>query len=390
MEMNRRSPDGIARMVEAAMQTHPAEVLGLLGPMSQLLGAQAARLYVADYSLRFLQQIDQTGKVGPPQPIEGTLIGRAFTSDEILVSGTLPTTVVVPLGEETNRMGVLELDFEEWDGVLPELLDPILSTFVMTWIVKNRYSDTAQRARRSKALTAAAEAQWELLPPLSCSTDRIAVSGIVEPAYDIGGDSFDYAFDRSRIDFAVVDAIGRGLPAVLMAAAAINSLRNSRRSNLGVADAYEHADRLIAAQFGDSYFVTGHICSLDLPSGTLTWVNAGHPLPMLMRDGNYVGTLDCKPSLPLGLGGPVVEVAEHTLQRGDRVLFYTDGITESRASDGSLFGADRLSDYLTRAALEQVPVHETIRHLTDSIVNFNDEGLRDDAMMFLIEWRGAY
>ena len=175
-----------------------------------------------------------------------------------------------------------------------------------------------------------------------------------------------------------------------MSAAAINSLRNSRRAELGGGDAYESADRSIATQFGHSYSVTGIIASLDLRSGTLTWVNAGHCLPMLVRNGTYAGTLDCKPSLPIGLGGPVVEVAETVLQRGDRVLFYTDGITESRSADGSFFGDDRLADFFVRASLEQLPVQETVRHISESVIEFNHMQLRDDATMFLLEWRGAH
>jgi hypothetical protein len=379
----------IARMVDASVRTPPGDVLSLLELMCDLLGAREARFYVADYSLRRLQQIDRGGRVGVPESIAGTYLGRVFTSNEVLVSGTTPITVSVPLVEGTSRIGVLELDFDMWGGVLPMHFDPIVATFVMTWVLKSRYSDTSARARRSEPLSAAAEVQWDLLPPLSCSTEHVAVSGILEPAYDIGGDSFDYAFDSSRLDFAIVDAIGHGLSAVLMSAAAINSLRNSRRAELGLAAAYDNADRSIATQFGRSYFVTGIIGRLDLPSGTLTWVNAGHVLPMLVRNGTYAGTLDCKPSRPLGLGGQVVETAEADLQRGDRVLFYTDGITESRSPDGSFFGDNRLSDFLVRAALEDLPVQETVRHLSESVVDFNDVGLRDDATMLLVEWRGT-
>jgi serine phosphatase RsbU (regulator of sigma subunit) len=176
---------------------------------------------------------------------------------------------------------------------------------------------------------------------------------------------------------------------VLMSAAAINSLRNSRRAEMGVAAAYQRADQSIATQFGSGFFVTAVIGSLDLPSGTLTWINAGHVLPMLVRNDSYAGTLDCKPSRPLGLGGPVVQVAETVLQRGDRVLFYTDGITESRSSDGSFFGDDRLSDFLVRGAVERLPVQETVRHVSESVLAFNDAGLRDDATMLLLEWCGA-
>lgn len=377
---------GIARMAHEATRTSPTRVLRLLDLMCELVGAQAARFHVADYSLRRLQQIDERGPVGPPQAIAGTLIGRVFTSGEVHFAGTDPTVAMVPLAEGSCPIGILELDFDVWDGCTRELLDAIVAIFVMAWIVKGRYTDTAARARRSEPLSAAAEVQWDLLPPLACSTEQVAVSAILEPAYEIGGDSFDYAFDESRLDFTIVDAIGHGMSSVLMAAAAINSLRNSRRAQVGMSTTYENADRSIATYFGNSYYVTGLIGTLDLESGTLRWINAGHVLPMLVRNGTDAGPLRCKPSRPFGLGGPVVEVAEHTLQPGDRVLFYTDGITEARSSDGSWFGEDRLADFLVRASLERLPVQETVRHLADNITNFSGLDPRDDATMLLMEY----
>ncbi len=377
---------GVTRMVEQSRRTPPPDVLTLLDLMCELLGAQAARFHVADYSLRTLQLIDATGPVGAAQPIAGTLAGRVFTSGELLVSGTHPTLVLVPLIEGSGRIGVLELEFGEWDGVVPELLEPLVAIFVMSWVVKTRYTDTSARARRSEPLSPAAEVQWDLLPPLTCSTERVAVSGILEPAYAMGGDSFDYAFDQARVDFAVIDAIGHGMSAVLMSAAAVNSLRNSRRARLDLTNAYELCDSSISTQFGHSYYVTGIIGTLDLESGTLRWINAGHVLPMLVRNGTYAGLLPCKPSRPMGLGGPVNEVAEQVLQSGDRVLFYTDGITEARSPDGAFFGEDRLADYLVRASLEQLPARETVRHLADSILTYSDETLRDDATMLLMEY----
>jgi sigma-B regulation protein RsbU (phosphoserine phosphatase) len=218
-------------MTRESSRTSPNQVLDLLDLMCELLGADAARFFVADYSLRRLQQITDHGPVGLPQTIEGTLIGRVFTSREIQVVGKGPTVVLVPLVEGSSPVGILELDFEVWNGLAPQLVEPIVATFVMTWIVKGRYTDTAARARRSEPLSAAAEIQWDLLPPLACSTERAAVSGILEPAYDIGGDSFDYAFDASRITFTIVDAVGHGMAAVLMSAAAINTLAEPRQAS---------------------------------------------------------------------------------------------------------------------------------------------------------------
>ena len=353
-----------------------------------VLGAQAGRLLVADYSLRRLQQVDVDGPTNAAHLMAGTIAGRAFTSGEVTVSGADPTVVSIPLVDGTDRIGLLELDYDARDGGLPAGWERIVSVFVLVVIATSRYSDLWVRARRSEPLSAAAEIQWDLLPPLSCSTDEVAVGGILEPAYEIGGDSFDYAVNGGRLDFAIVDAIGHGMSAVLMSAAAINSLRSARRSGIGLVAAFRQADQLIATRFGRSYYVTGQLGSLDVPTGVLTWVNAGHVLPMLVRNGTYAGELPCQPSKPLGLGGQVVEVATQPLQRGDRVLFYTDGITESRSPDGAFFGRERLADFLVRAALDGVPVAETARRLSASVIDYVDAGLRDDATLLLIEYRG--
>jgi serine phosphatase RsbU (regulator of sigma subunit) len=76
------------------------------------------------------------------------------------------------------------------------------------------------------------------------------------------------------------------------------------------------------------------------------------------------------------------------LQRGDRVLFYTDGITESRSTDGTFFGIERLADFLVRATLENVPVAETARRLSTNVVDYVGSGLNDDATLLLIEYLG--
>jgi hypothetical protein len=379
---------GVCWLLDAAAGVVPGQAPALVEAVRHVLGAQAGRVFVADYSLRRLQQVDVAGPVGAPHPMAGTIAGRAFTSGEVIVSPGQPTVVSIPLVDGTDRIGLLELDYAVWVGGLPVGWERVVAVLVLVLITKSRYSDLWVRARRSEPLSAAAEVQWDLLPPLSCSIAEVAVGGILEPAYEIGGDSFDYAINGATLEFAIVDAIGHGMSAVLMSAAAINSLRSARRTGIGLVAAFDQADQLIATRFGASYYVTGQFGSLDLPSGVLTWVNSGHVLPMLVRNGTYGGELPCKPSMPLGLGGPVVEVATQQLQRGDRVLFYTDGITESRSPDGAFFGRERLADYLVRAALDGVPVAETARRLSASVIDYVDAGLNDDATLLLIEYRG--
>jgi hypothetical protein len=378
----------VARLMDTAGAVPPGSIADVVDVVADVLGAARGRVYVADYALRCLQGLDHAGPVGDAHLIEGTIAGRVFATGEPVVFGEDPTSLWVPLSEGCERIGVLELIFDEWNGETPTNLNVVVDVLVLIIVSKRRYTDMWHRTRRAQPLSDAAEAQWDLLPPLTCSTDEVALSGILEPAYDIGGDSFDYAINPGCLDFAIVDATGHGMPAVLMSIAAINGLRNSRREKASLEAAYRQVDRIIAEQFGHSYYVTGQLASLDLATGVLTWLNAGHPLPMLVRDGSYVGELQCRPSIPMGLGGPVIEIATQQLQRGDRILFYTDGITEPLSPGGERFGSERLADLLVRATLDQVSATETARRLCLNVIAHSDNRRKDDATLFLVDYTG--
>jgi serine phosphatase RsbU (regulator of sigma subunit) len=377
----------VRALYAAADVSPPSSLSVLLDVLCDCVSADSGRLFVADYALRTLREVGPVGPVGEQVPIDGTVAGHALAGGVIVETGTHPTVVRVPLVDGTERIGLIELTFDEWSDDSTDVLLLMVRTLVMLFKTKARYTDEWVRARRALPLSAAAEVQWDLLPPLAASATDVAVAGILEPAYTIGGDSFDYALNGSTLDFAIVDAVGHGMSAVLMAAAAINGLRNVRRESGGLVAAYEQVDELLATHFGHSFFVTGQFGSLDVATGQLRWINAGHVLPLLVRNGAFAGELACAPSRPMGLGGEVVEIAEHTLQSGDRVLFYSDGITESRSGDGEFFGPDRLADYLVRSTLDRVSVEETVRRLSSNILAFTKDVLNDDATMFLVEYR---
>lgn len=346
-------------------------------------------MLIADYALTSLQELGEDGPTGVRQPIDGTLAGRAFVKDEVVLSGDERALVWVPLAEGSERLGVLELTHPRWTDNLLGVLAPVVRVLALVLISKRRYTDVILRSRRAEAMSVAAELQWDLLPPLTCSTGRVSVSGILEPAYSIGGDSFDYAFNPNAVEFAIVDAVGHGMPAVLKSVAAINTLRNTRRQASGLEAAYHNTGEVIATQLGQSNFVTGQIGALSVDTGELTWLNAGHPLPLLVRDGTFVGELTCAPSVPMGLGGSVREIATVKLQPGDRVLFYTDGVIETRSVEGEEFGVPRLADFLVRATLDRVSPAETVRRLSASIMAYNSAGLSDDATLLLIDYHGG-
>jgi serine phosphatase RsbU (regulator of sigma subunit) len=381
--------DALLSLLEGTTELPASELTRVVNVAGKVLGAERARVLVADYALVWLHELGEDGPTGDVRAIEGTLAGHAFVRDEVIVSGSEPTLVWVPLSEGSERLGVLELTYESWTDDVRAALAPVVRVLVLVLISKRRYTDAVLRARRHEPLSIAAELQWDLLPPLTCSTDRASVSGILEPAYSIGGDSFDYAMNRDGAEFAIVDAVGHGMSAVMMSVAAINSLRNARREGIGLQAAYENTGEVIETQFGTECFVTAQLGSLALDSGELTWLNAGHPLPLLVRDGNFTGELACRPSMPMGLGGSVAEIAEVRLQPGDRVLFYTDGVTETRAHGGERFGVPRLADFLVRATLDGVSPAESVRRLSASIMHHNGNNLSDDATLLLVEYHGS-
>ena len=223
-------------------------------------------------------------------------------------------------------------------------------------MTKTLYGDTIVRLRRSSEMGLAAEMQWSLLPPLTVACHEVTVAGALEPAYQVAGDTVDDAVDAGCARVAVFDGMGHGLQSAQLAALTVAAYRNARRSDRSLTDTARSIDEALLAGFGGEAFTTAVIAELDTDTGRLEWVSAGHPEPLLLRDGKLVKTLHVDPAPPLGLShaadptGPVdpIEVGCEQLEPGDRVLFYTDGVTEARSPDGDFFGRERLVDLVSR------------------------------------------
>jgi serine phosphatase RsbU (regulator of sigma subunit) len=231
-----------------------------------------------------------------------------------------------------------------------------------------------------------AELQWRLLPPLTFVTSRIAISGIVAPTAEVAGDSFDYAVNGDIAHVAVVDGMGHGLEAALLSAVAISALRNARRSDQGLTDSVQAMNDALESQFGPDKFVTGIVGQLDTCTGLWSWVTCGHPPALLLRHGRVVKTLDRAISPPLGLRTGDSVVSSERLEPGDRLVLYTDGVTEARDANGEFFGNDRLVDFVAREAAGGRPTPETLRRLNLAILAHQNGALQDDATTVIVEW----
>lgn len=281
---------------------------------------------------------------------------------------------------------MLELTFEAQEPDFDEVaaLAGLVAELVMS---KQSYGDLFERVRRRQTMSLAAEPAWNLLPPLTFGTDRLVLSGVLAPVYQLGGDSFDYAVDAHTARVSIFDAMGHGLEAGLLASVAMAAGRNSCREGMDLAASAARIDAAIDAEFGPDRFVTAVMADIDLAGGCFRWSVSGHPPTLLLRNGRIVKVLEGGIAPPLGVGGAVV-VAEEMLEPGDRVLFFTDGVVEARSADGEFFGVERLVDMVSRTSAAATPAPETMRRLMHAMVDHQAGQLQDDATIVVVEWHG--
>ena len=228
--------------------------------------------------------------------------------------------------------------------------------------------------------------RWSMLPPLTYSGPGVNIAGVLEPAYHIAGDTFDYGVNRGVVHIAILDAMGHGLEASVMASLAVSSYRHSRRAGLDLDEMVQAMDDALASQFPADRFVTAQLATLDATTGRLRYVSAGHPAPMLVRNGRVIGDLPTASAPPVGLALGVPEVQVAALEPGDRLLFLSDGAIEARSPEGELFGRERLGGLLERAVASGLPSSEVMRRLMHALLAHQQGHLQDDATLLLLEW----
>jgi hypothetical protein len=393
-----------ANLLARSHLMRPGDVAAELARAARPLGVSGAQIYLADLEQRQLVPLvpddGRAAEGAAALPIDSTLAGRAYQAVTAQTSrAEAAYQLWIPLVDGTERMGVLRFTVADVSQAMMDRYRTLASLAGLLVGAKNDTSDTYPYVQRSREMTLQAELVWAFLPPRTFATGQATVAASLEPAYEAGGDAFDYALLGDHLHLSIFDALGHDLAAGLLASVCLASCRSSRRAGGSLATVMARADHAIASQFGEDRFVTALLCDLDLTSGLLSWIPCGHPPPLLIRGNRTVKELIRAPQPPLGLAGgrergdgetyydadPVVPCTEK-LEPGDRVLFYTDGVTEGRAADGTPFGLERLSDFIIRHSAG-LPAPETMRRLNRAIVDYQHGRLQDDATAVLVEWQ---
>jgi phosphoserine phosphatase RsbU/P len=393
-------PTFLAAVRQVLRESHavrPSELPEVINRAASPLGVRLT-VFVVDYEQRTLRAVPEDGRTNTESiAVDGSLGGLAFQTVTVQRTGRSPEVVWAPVLDGTARLGVLRAQLGgDMASADPAVVDGVLAMASLVGHLlqsKTALGDTIEAVRRTMPMTAASELVWKLAPPPTFLCDRLAIAAVLEPCYDVGGDCFDYSVDGRRVRIAVCDAVGHGMPAAVSSSVAISAMRAARRSGHHLVDCASAVDAAIVEQWSDSRFLTAVLAEMDLDDGLVRYVNAGHLPPALIRDGRAVKMLDGGRRLPLGLGDTPfgqdqesVAVAEERLQPGDRLLLYTDGVTEARNADGSLFGLPRLIDLTERHVASGLPTPEILRRLSHAVLEHQAGVLQDDATLLLVEW----
>jgi serine phosphatase RsbU (regulator of sigma subunit) len=381
----------IGEMVRRTRSTAPGDLAPRVAETAAGMGLAETVIYLADYGQTRLLPLPYHGM---PQRValgvEGTLAGRAYRTGDVQVSEADPSVhrLWLPLFEGSERLGVLEVAVPAAQagplrGGVEHFADTVAALLSTRWA----YGDVFELVRRVRPMRLPAEIQWRLLPPTAVRTDRVSLAGLLEPWDEVGGDAFDYAVNDGRLHVALFDAMGHGLAATLLATLTVGAYRNARRARADLARTYDAIDRAVAVHFHGEHFVTGLLLDLDIASGSLSWVSAGHLPPLLLRHERQVKRLEARPATPLGLRFTVGRAPVHTVQLepGDRMVLYTDGVVEARRR-GQFFSDERLADFVVRASASGHAGPEVLRRLIRSVLDHQDGVLQDDATILLLEW----
>ena len=376
----------IAALLHQSREAPPDRLGEFLSERAVHFGMLDLTVYVADFEQRHLMPIPgsvDTTALDMDESMGGRSYSTARQLEETVGDGVRLWSVVV---DGAARLGVFSVIFSEVDDERRSLANSLAGVIAALLVTRGQCTDAYTTLRRSQKLTLAAEMQWDLLPPLSLDSGRVSVAGLIQPAYEVGGDSFDYALNGDTLEFGVFDAMGHGLVSSQLAHLAVTSYRHSRRVGLDLEATYGVMDEAVRGRGSGEEFVTCVLGRLDILTGGLQWINVGHPAPFLLRDGEVLRLGACEPTLPAGLGdGGVAEIGNDVMSPGDRLCCITDGVIDAHRPGGEDFGEDRVRGCLAGETPRRDTM-ETVRQLTHTVLDHHGY-LSDDCTVFLIEYR---
>jgi len=322
-----------------------------------------------------------------------------FSALPAVADGRVLSVMVAPLTYAAKRLGVLAVarpgagrsftshDFDVFRSLSEQSAFALGSAMI--------HQEAMEKRRIEDELERASEIQRILLPSRSPDFPGFAIAAACQPAKVVSGDYYDFIrLDDTHLGVVIADVSGKGVPSSLVMATCRGLMRVSAEQQLSPAAVLQRVNRLLFADIREDMFVSLAYCVLNGATGEVVMVRAGHDPPFFFRGADSAVESLRPPGLALGIDkGPVFDRAtrEYTFQMepGDRLLLYTDGVTEAvGAKNRDEFGVDRLADVFRRESTDGAAPQPLLASIQRALTAFT-KGARqhDDVTMVVIERR---
>ena len=256
--------------------------------------------------------------------------------------------------------------------------------------VKAALDDRKNLLAVQRDLNTAARIQQSILPREFSFPHRkeFSVYAEMHPAKDIGGDFYDFFFiNETHLGFVIGDVSGKGIPAAIYMAVARTMIKGIASQTLDPAECLSRVNTMLIPESEESMFVTVFYGVLDTTSGVISYCNGGHNLPFFIRN-TSITQVDDTAGIILGkVDHFAFETKQIQCHPGDRLVLYTDGVTEAMNVEQEMYREDRLRDYMEKHkpdALENL-----VRGIVADVLKFMGKATQaDDITLLSLEYRG--
>lgn len=261
-----------------------------------------------------------------------------------------------------------------------------IGTFVLSYSMKSY-----DLSLKQNELIAASSMQQSMLPEkaLVGNNESFYVFGAMHPAREVGGDLYDYhMIDENHLCFGIGDVSGKGTASSLFMARAFACFKNFASLNLSPEEIFTRVNKSLNERNKEFYFITAWLGILNIETGELTYVNAGHEKPLYSNSKGEVVPLESNTNLVLGIS-PTQKYKQDTikLNKGDMILLYTDGVEDEHNADYEKFGFNRLKSTFEKA--DKNDYEGVLKTINNEIITYMDgTDQYDDITMLLFRYGG--
>ncbi|MEO6461624.1 MAG: SpoIIE family protein phosphatase [Candidatus Eisenbacteria bacterium] len=356
-------------------------------------GVRSGEALAGDGALSTWGRALRAGMLGPgptlaSQVVDGWPSDRAAEAADLVAAGrSLDVALIVPVRHRDEVLGAIALGRKLTGGRFMRedlfLLETLANQTGAAMRTASLYSESVRNAALEEEMSLARSIQRGYLPRTFPRWENLEVFGMNQSSKQVGGDYFDVVDVDGGVLAAVADVSGKGVPAALVMSMMQASLRTQSGEGRAVSDILERINRLMLSRGESGMFATGFLARLDRATLELRYTNAGHNHPLLLRADGSIEVLH-EGGLLLGVFEEVnLEEGMVVLAPGDRVLLYTDGVTEARSPDGEFFGEERLNDELRALALD-LSAEEIALSLRETVRAFSQSDDREDDMTVVV------